>query len=284
MRRLLVAALGALTVAAPRRPDTGADADARIFDPRRPPEREPKRGIADGFTLAAVGDLIISRPLTQTLPNDPGFAAVVRILQDADAAFGNFETTVVDPARVVGAPLPRTGRRLAGRRAGGRAGPRPHGIRRRLARQQPLHGLGSRGHARDHARAWTKPGSSTPASGRTAARRGPLATSNAVGPRRSRLDARRRSASMPRRWRRRGRAPGRPGLSPLRVTRSFVLTKDSMQQLRALKDTLGAPALRCEVPARRRLETARRPSATPERSVFWIRNSAWESRRPSTTR
>ncbi len=68
----------------------------------------------------------------------------------------------------------------------------------------------------------------------------------------------------------RGRAPGRPGLSPLRVTRSFVLTKDSMQQLRALKDTLGAPALRCEVSSPSTLENRKKAEREASEKVRFL--------------
>jgi poly-gamma-glutamate synthesis protein (capsule biosynthesis protein) len=55
---------------------------------------------ADGFTLAAVGDCIIARPVSQT----PGFAPVGKILHDADAAFGNFEGTAIDLSRTPAVP------------------------------------------------------------------------------------------------------------------------------------------------------------------------------------
>ena len=76
------------------------------FDPKRPPARELETRLPDGFTLAAVGDLITTRPLAQTLPADPGFAAVVKILREADAAFGNFETTAFDLDRFTGHSYP----------------------------------------------------------------------------------------------------------------------------------------------------------------------------------
>src|ERR1043165_1196105 len=53
----------------------------------RDPQRELAMSVADGFTVAAVGDCIIARPVSQT----PGFAPVARIVHDADVAFGNFE-------------------------------------------------------------------------------------------------------------------------------------------------------------------------------------------------
>lgn len=59
MRRLVLAVLGAITVAAvagqPPAP-TPTLSRPRV-DPRRPPERELETSIGDGFTLAAVGDL-----------------------------------------------------------------------------------------------------------------------------------------------------------------------------------------------------------------------------------
>src|SRR5262245_23716757 len=103
MRRLVLAVLGTLSVAAlagqqPAAAPKPTPSGPKV-DPRRPPEPELETSIGDGFTLAAVGDLIISRPLTQTLPNDPGFEAVVRLLRGADATFGNFENVAADPSR-----------------------------------------------------------------------------------------------------------------------------------------------------------------------------------------
>src|SRR5258705_7729132 len=80
------------------------DAPKRLFDPRRPPERELELSVDDGFTLAAVGDCIISRPLSPMLARDAGFAAVVKILRDADATFGNFENSALDIRAFKGYP------------------------------------------------------------------------------------------------------------------------------------------------------------------------------------
>jgi poly-gamma-glutamate capsule biosynthesis protein CapA/YwtB (metallophosphatase superfamily) len=69
-----------------------------------PPPREPARelatNVADGFTLAAVGDCIIARPVSHT----PGFAPVGRLLHDADVTFGNFEGTALDLTRTPAVP------------------------------------------------------------------------------------------------------------------------------------------------------------------------------------
>src|SRR5215210_5906170 len=61
------------------------------------PERDLAVTVGDGFTLAAVGDCIISRPLSQLTVADAGFASVVRLLRDAHATFGNLETSITLP-------------------------------------------------------------------------------------------------------------------------------------------------------------------------------------------
>jgi poly-gamma-glutamate capsule biosynthesis protein CapA/YwtB (metallophosphatase superfamily) len=100
-------------------PDDGHDADAatydalapadpvvrdpEAFDSHRPIKRELEMGVADGFTLSAVGDCILTRPLTPYL-GDAGFAAIVDVLRRGDAVYGNCETTVVDLDRFHGYP------------------------------------------------------------------------------------------------------------------------------------------------------------------------------------
>lgn len=51
-----------------------------------------KTSVLPGFTLAAVGDVINVRPISQV----PSFAPIGKLVEDADVAFGNFEGTVVD--------------------------------------------------------------------------------------------------------------------------------------------------------------------------------------------
>lgn len=58
--------------------------------------------IADGFTMVAVGDLIVSRALTKGA--HPGFDHVVKILKDADVTFGNMETNIFDIRSFNGSP------------------------------------------------------------------------------------------------------------------------------------------------------------------------------------
>ncbi|WP_434725425.1 CapA family protein [Mesorhizobium sp. RIZ17] len=58
--------------------------------------------VADGFTMVAVGDLIVSRAVTKS--QDLDFAAVVKILQDADVTFGNLEVNIFDIRSFIGSP------------------------------------------------------------------------------------------------------------------------------------------------------------------------------------
>jgi len=78
--------------------------DATRLDPKRPIEAEMLASVPDGFTAAAVGDLIISRPLSQLATQVPAFAAVIEILRGTNVTFGNLETTIFDPRSFEGAP------------------------------------------------------------------------------------------------------------------------------------------------------------------------------------
>lgn len=48
------------------------------------------------FSVSAVGDCIVTRPLLSLASGDRAFADVVTLLRSADAAFGNLETSIVD--------------------------------------------------------------------------------------------------------------------------------------------------------------------------------------------
>jgi poly-gamma-glutamate synthesis protein (capsule biosynthesis protein) len=78
--------------------------DETQLDPKRPIEAEMQASVPDGFTVTAVGDLIISRPLSQLAPQMQAFAAVIEILRGTNVAFGNLETTIFDPRTFEGSP------------------------------------------------------------------------------------------------------------------------------------------------------------------------------------
>jgi len=79
--------------------------DPAVFDPVRPsPERELETSVDDGFTLCAVGDCIVTRPLSGYL-RDAGFRRAMDTFRDGDARFGNCETTIGDVAGRGGYPF-----------------------------------------------------------------------------------------------------------------------------------------------------------------------------------
>jgi poly-gamma-glutamate synthesis protein (capsule biosynthesis protein) len=83
--------------------DPGVKDPGRL-DPRRSIENELRASVPDGFSAAAVGDLIISRPLSQYAGRMPSFGAVLEILRGTDVTFGNLETTIFEPRGFQGAP------------------------------------------------------------------------------------------------------------------------------------------------------------------------------------
>jgi poly-gamma-glutamate synthesis protein (capsule biosynthesis protein) len=101
---LVVFAHYAARAAEPFGPADPVVRDESQFDPKRPIEAEMQASVPDGFTAAAVGDLIISRPLSQHAEGMPSFAAVLEVLRGTDVTFGNLETTIFDPRTFTGAP------------------------------------------------------------------------------------------------------------------------------------------------------------------------------------
>lgn len=61
--------------------------------------------VPNGYTFGAVGDLIISRPLTQYRQRLPGFGEVLNILRSVDSLYGNLETTLFDAHQFKGSPF-----------------------------------------------------------------------------------------------------------------------------------------------------------------------------------
>jgi poly-gamma-glutamate synthesis protein (capsule biosynthesis protein) len=58
------------------------------------PERELAASVADGFTMASVGDTILAYPQSQNA--DPGFRAVLDLIRGADVATANYEGNIID--------------------------------------------------------------------------------------------------------------------------------------------------------------------------------------------
>jgi len=65
--------------------------------------------VPDGFTMTAVGDLIISRPLSQYAERFPNFSAALKLLTTADVTYGNLETVIFDSRTFKGSAYPWDG-------------------------------------------------------------------------------------------------------------------------------------------------------------------------------
>jgi poly-gamma-glutamate capsule biosynthesis protein CapA/YwtB (metallophosphatase superfamily) len=79
------------------------------IDARRPLAAELQMSVSDGFTLTTVGDLIISRPLSQYAAREPGFKTVLETLRQGDALYGNMETPILDIRSFKGYPYSYAG-------------------------------------------------------------------------------------------------------------------------------------------------------------------------------
>lgn len=77
--------------------------DLRHFDARRPISQEMQTDVPNGFTVSAVGDLIISRPLSQYAGRLPAFRATLDVLRGSDALHDNLETSIFDAQNFAGA-------------------------------------------------------------------------------------------------------------------------------------------------------------------------------------
>jgi poly-gamma-glutamate synthesis protein (capsule biosynthesis protein) len=187
--------------------------------------------VADGFTVAAVGDCIIVRPVSQT----PGFAPVGKIVHNADVAFGNFEGTALDLARtpaipqaefggvwIIGTPAVAKDLKAIGFDVMSRAN--------NHATDWGLEGMRQTNRALDEAGIVHAGAAEHRAAARAAryfdtdkGRVGLISIASTFTP---------LSRSAPPA----GQAPGRPGVNALRTTRYSLVTQDELRALRKIRD------------------------------------------------
>jgi poly-gamma-glutamate capsule biosynthesis protein CapA/YwtB (metallophosphatase superfamily) len=96
-------------LAAPAAAQTFGPADPVVInpsklDPKRPLSQELATNVPDGFTVATVGDLIISRPMLQYASTQPAFNQAIDLVKGADVAYGNMESTIFDARYFQGYP------------------------------------------------------------------------------------------------------------------------------------------------------------------------------------
>jgi poly-gamma-glutamate capsule biosynthesis protein CapA/YwtB (metallophosphatase superfamily) len=211
--------------------------------PGRPAPRDPQRelatSVADGFTLAAVGDCIIARPISQT----PGFAPVSKLVHDADVAFGNFEGTAIDLTRtpaipqaefggvwIVGAPAVAKDLRSIGFDLMSRAN--------NHATDWGLEGMRQTDRALDEAGIVHAGTGEDRAAARGARHVDTDKGRVAIISMASTFTPLSRSAPPA------GQAPGRPGVNALRTTRHALVTADELRALRKICDEQPAGSVR----------------------------------------
>lgn len=182
--------------------------------------------VDDGFTIAVVGDIIISYPLDHMM-SDPGFRAVVELIQGADASTGNLEGNIID------------GRNFRGS-AGGGFGGEPQ-----VAEWVKEMGFDIVSRPNNHADDFGREGlietsSHLDRAGLQYAGYGDsywaAKAARFYSSPRGRVGMVAVSDHDPRAQRARGEWPGIGGLSPLRVTRYFMVPEESWEALQTLRD------------------------------------------------
>lgn len=195
--------------------------------------------VADGFTMVAVGDLIVARPLMKGW--HPGFDAVTEILRNGDATFGNMETLIFDIRSFQGSPQAEHGGAY-------------HISLPEVGPDLKAMGFNIMGRANNHTLDWGLEGMR--ATGRILDESGIIHAGAGeslaeAGAARFLETARGRVAlvsfttsytPMSRACDPAGEAPGRPGLNPLRLTESIVVPPGMLEYLRQVRDSLPIPS------------------------------------------
>ncbi|HZM35267.1 MAG TPA: CapA family protein [Burkholderiales bacterium] len=189
--------------------------------------------VKDGFSVAAVGDIIIVQPISQSA--DRAFQAMASKLRDADVAIGNLEGSAFDMRRFKGHPQAEFGGVLINGSPEAAADLRSLGLdvvsrannhsldwgvegMRLTSETLDAAGIAFAGVGEDRAAARAPSYVDTP--------KGRVALVSAAS---SYTDISRAAAPV-------GAAPGRPGVSALRTTRWALVTPEEAKVLRRIRD------------------------------------------------
>nr|WP_244561250.1 CapA family protein [Bradyrhizobium canariense] len=211
-------------------PPTGSSRSAAEFDSFGSIETN----VIDGFTLAAVGDVMMRRP--HTVVQSCTFSPVIKFLQDADVAFGNLETSITDLRKSKGHPIVN--------------GDAYHVSTLAVAPDLKAIGFNLMARANNHTCDWGVEGMRETTEvldlvgvahagvGENLAQAG---APSFLETRRGRVGLISLTTTFPPACRAAdaaGQAPGRPGLNALRLTRSVVVPPDMLQILRQISKSL----------------------------------------------
>ncbi|MGR9243998.1 CapA family protein (plasmid) [Rhizobium leguminosarum] len=191
--------------------------------------------VVDGFTMVAVGDLIVTRALTTG--QHPGFGDITEILQKADVTFGNMETNIIDMRSFKGSPqaehggayhisLPELGPDL-----------RAMGFNLMSYANNHTFEWGVEG-MRETCQALDQNGIKYAGVGENLAQAGAARFLETPSGRVALVSFASTFTPMSRACDPAGEAPGRPGLNSLRLEESIVVTSAMLENLRQVRDAL----------------------------------------------
>lgn len=191
--------------------------------------------VADGFTMVAVGDLIVSRPLTKFQESE--FGAVVKMLHDADVTFGNMETNIFDIRSFKGSPQAEYGGAY-------------HVSLPELGSDLKAMGFSLVSYANNHTFDWGVEGMRETSRvldengivyagvGENLAQAGAARFLETPRGRVALVSFASTFTSMSRAADPAGEAPGRAGVNPLRLARSIVVPPEMLESLRRIRNAL----------------------------------------------
>lgn len=207
--------------------------------------------VADGFTMLAVGDLLVTRPLTKG--QHPGFDAIIKILHDADVTFGNIETNIFDIRSFKGSPQAEYGGAYVTSLP--ELGPDLKAMGFNIVSRANNHSLdwGVEG-MRETSRVLDQNGIVHAGAGENLAQAGAARFLETARGRVALLSFASTFTPLSRAADPAGEAPGRPGLNALRLARSIVVTPDMLESLRRIRNAL--PGFRPRVEDPRQVELA----------------------------
>ncbi|RWQ87268.1 MAG: CapA family protein [Mesorhizobium sp.] len=190
--------------------------------------------VADGFTMAAVGDLLYARPVTKGY--HPGLADVLRIFNGADVTFGNLETNILD-VQSKGCPQAEYGGAYC--ISAPELGPDLKTMGFNMVSRANNHTLdwGVEG-MRETTRALDANGIVHAGVGETLGQAGAARFLETPRGRVGMISFATTFSPMARACDPAGVAPGRPGLNTLRLTKSIIVPREKFELLRELRDEL----------------------------------------------
>ncbi|MES0101723.1 CapA family protein [Mesorhizobium sp. M0019] len=190
--------------------------------------------VEDGFTMAAVGDLLLARPVTKG--RHAGFDDLVKILHDADVTFGNMETNILN-VRSKGCPQAEYGGAYC--ISAPELGPDLKAMGFNMVSRANNHTLdwGVEG-MRETSRALDENGIIHAGAGENLAQAGAARFLETARGRVALVSFAASFMPMARACDPAGEAPGRPGLNALRLDKSVVLAPEMLESLRQVRAAL----------------------------------------------